>query len=64
MRPFVEEARHWNMPEVWITFVLADRHERFRKGNDKVWGEGNWIMCGQCEDGMGYPAFHHRDFHT
>jgi hypothetical protein len=43
---------------------MADRDERFKPGNDKVWGEGNWIRCEGCPDSLGYPSYHHKDAHN
>lgn len=49
---------------------IADYHfqqrlERFGEMNDRIWGEGNWIVCGTCPpDDGGWPVFHHKDAHA
>lgn len=48
---------------------IVDHHfqkrlERFRELNDRIWGEGNWIVCGTCPpDDKRWPPFHHKDAH-
>lgn len=63
MRPFVEEMARLNVSPVSVKKFLSDRDRRFREGNDKIWGHGNWVRCGKCVDSLGYPAYHHRDAH-
>lgn len=47
-----------------VRSVLTYRREHWAEGNDKVWGEGNWVECHQCElDHSGFPVFHHKDHH-
>jgi len=56
------EATSW-IPITYVEAFLLDRDERFREGNDKLWGAGNWIRCDRCLDTLGYPAYHHREAH-
>lgn len=49
--------------EAVLGALLARREAAFAPGNDKVWGEGNWIACDRCPDAVGFPSFHHREFH-
>lgn len=51
------------MVEWWIGF-LAWRDSRFKKGNDRIWGAGNWIRCARCPDSTGFPSYHHKDAHS
>ena len=37
---------------------------RFRGLNDRIWGEGNWVMCPRCLDGLEQPSFHHKNAHA
>lgn len=37
--------------------------ERYRPGNDALWGPGNWVMCMTCPPAGGRPVFHHKDAH-
>jgi hypothetical protein len=41
------------------------RRQRFRDGNNAVWGVGQWVECNLpcCLDGEGKPSFHHRRYH-
>lgn len=48
---------------VVVDALLIDRDEHFKIGNDRLWGEGNWIRCDTCADGAGMPSYHHKDFH-
>lgn len=47
----------------YVNETDAQRYERFREGNDALWGEGNWIECPVCLDGRGKPSFHHKEMH-
>lgn len=69
MKPWVEAMK--SMPGLLpghrafaIGWFLTDRDDRFREGNDKVWGAGNWVRCATCLDSLGYPAYHHKDHHA
>ena len=41
-----------------------ERDARFTPGNDKIWGEGNWVRCSVCEhDSKDREVYHHKDAH-
>jgi len=41
-----------------------DRDARFAPGNDKIWGEGNWVKCAICpRDATGRLTYHHKNYH-
>lgn len=43
----------------------STRDRRFAPGNDRIWGEGNWIRCPICPyDSRGFEVYHHKDAHT
>lgn len=70
MQPFVEAMMDGAWADTqpifrheWIEKFLKDRDMRFKEGNDRAWGEGNWIRCHTCLDGFGYPSYHHKDVH-
>lgn len=50
----VEFIRRW----------FADPEWHVRE-NDRIWGEGNWILClrDQCRTPDGLPTFHHIEAH-
>jgi hypothetical protein len=62
VKSFVEAM---SQPPYTVEEFLLDRDERFREGNDKTWGKGNWVRCMEpgCTDTLGYPSYHHKDAH-
>lgn len=36
----------------------------FDELSNKIWGEGNWVICEECLDGNDMPSRHHRNFHN
>lgn len=41
-----------------------ERDARFTTGNNKIWGEGNWIRCSTCpKDHYGREVYHHKNAH-
>lgn len=63
---FVEAMRTVGVRNFDVKAFLVDRDERFREGNDKTWGRGNWVRCmrSSCTDALGYPAYHHKEAHA
>jgi hypothetical protein len=57
------EDWHYYAADAAIDVLLKWRDDHFEDGNDKVWGQGNWVRCSDCPDGTGLPSYHHRDTH-
>lgn len=41
-----------------------ERDAYYARGNDAIWGKGQWVKCYRCPpDADGCPPYHHKDYH-
>lgn len=60
-----EERDQWMPTDQAVYLARGNRRARFRELNNRIWGEGNWIVCPTCpRDSNGFEVFHHKNVHT
>lgn len=60
-----EKRNQWMPTDQAVYLARGNRSARFRKLNDRIWGEGNWIQCETCpHDSMGFEVFHSVKMHA
>lgn len=57
------ERNDWHEP-AGNELTDAQRDVWFARGNDAIWGKGQWVRCHTCpHDAEGREVYHHKDAH-